>query len=38
MYPAGTVLLAWIILKEKLSPKQWVGVAAAMVAIVFISA
>lgn len=38
LYPAGTVLLAWIILKEKLSPKQWVGVAAAMVAIVFISA
>jgi drug/metabolite transporter (DMT)-like permease len=38
LYPAGTVLLAWFILKEKLSSKQWLGLAAALIAIIFISA
>jgi uncharacterized membrane protein len=34
LYPGSTVLLAWILLKEKISPQQWIGIAAALVAIV----
>lgn len=36
LYPATTVLLAWVLLKERLSKKQWVGATAAMVAIALI--
>ena len=37
MYPGGTVLLAWRILKEKLSPMQWAGIGLALVAILLLT-
>jgi drug/metabolite transporter (DMT)-like permease len=37
LYPAVTVMLAWIILKEKLAFRQWVGVLLAMIAVILIA-
>jgi drug/metabolite transporter (DMT)-like permease len=37
LYPGSTVFLAWMILKEKISVPQWIGIAAALAAIVMIT-
>lgn len=38
LYPVTTILLAWLVLRERLRPVQLVGVAAALVGIALIAA
>jgi drug/metabolite transporter (DMT)-like permease len=37
MHPAVTAFLAWVILRERLSGRQWIGVVAALVAVTLIA-
>jgi uncharacterized membrane protein len=35
LYPGGTVILAWLILKEQILLRQWFGIISALIAIIF---
>ena len=37
LYPATTVMLAWVLLKERLRAKQWAGVGAAIACLVLVT-